>query len=178
VLIGLVSDSHGLSEPALPRLLAGSDLILHAGDVMKPSVLADLQAVAPVQAVRGNNDVLGELAALPESRLIQLGALSALLVHDLGPPAAPHPAWRRLLARHRPQLVIHGHSHRPGAVLLDGLLYVNPGSAGPRRFSLPRSAGRLTVRGRAVRVELFDLASRPPELLVAPLEVELSHIAG
>lgn len=172
MLVGLVSDSHGLADPALPRLLAGCDLILHAGDVVRPGVLAPLEALAPVRAVRGNNDVAPELARLPEALLVPLGELTALLVHDLGRPAAPHPPLRRLLARARPELVVHGHSHRPAAALVEGRLHVNPGSAGPRRFSLPRSAARLRVEGRRVRVELLDLGG-DGGLLEAALELTL-----
>jgi hypothetical protein len=173
VRIGLVSDSHGLADPALPRLLAGCDLVLHAGDAVTPAVLEALAAVAPVRAVRGNNDHAPGLAELPGTLLVPLGELTALLVHDLGPPGAPHWPLRRLVAREAPQLVVHGHSHRPAARLHEGRLHVNPGSAGPRRFSLPRSAGLLTIVGRAVRVELYDLADAPPELLEAPLDATL-----
>jgi putative phosphoesterase len=171
--IGLVSDSHGLLDAALPRLLDRCDLILHAGDVVKPEVLAALAAVAPVTAVRGNNDAAPGLARLPEAALVALGALTALVVHDLGARERPKAPAAGLIARRRPEIVVHGHSHRPGAAVIDGRLFVNPGSCGPRRFSLPRAAGILRVDGRRARVELFDLGGRRPAALGPPLEVAL-----
>ncbi len=161
--VGLVSDSHGLLDPGLPALLARCDVIVHAGDIVKPSVLAVLGTIAPVTAVRGNNDeAVPALAHLPETALVEVGALTALVVHDLGPRERPHQPARAILARRRPEIVVHGHSHRPGAALLDGTLFVNPGSAGPRRFSLPRTAAILEVRDRAVRLAFYDLAADPP----------------
>lgn len=173
MLVGLVSDSHGLADPALPALLAGCDLILHAGDLVKPAVLAALEAVAPVRAVRGNNDLAPGLEELPDHRLVTLDGLTAYLVHDVGSPGRPHPSIGKALRRLRPALVIHGHSHRPGTALVGGHLFVNPGSAGPRRFDLPRTAGRLRVEGREVDVTLFDLAASPPRPLTAPLRLLL-----
>jgi len=173
VLVGLVSDSHGLADPALPALLAGCDLILHAGDLVKAAVLAPLEAIASVRAVRGNNDLTPGLEGLPEHRLVTLEGLTAYLVHDVGSPGRPHPSVGKALRRLHPALVIHGHSHRPGTALVDGILFVNPGSAGPRRFDLPRTAGLLRVSGRRVVVELFDLAEQPPRLLGRPLELTL-----
>ena len=162
--VGLVSDTHGHVEPKLPALFAGCDAILHAGDVVKPAVLALLEGVAPLTVVRGNNDEGTSLARLPET---------ALVVHDLGARERPKPPARAILARRHPEIVVHGHSHRPGAAVIDGTLFVNPGSAGPRRFSLPRAAGILTVRGRTARVELFDLGGERPAPLGEPLEVTL-----
>jgi hypothetical protein len=159
VRVGLVSDTHGLADPRLPEVLAGCALVLHAGDVEKEAVLDALGAIAPVTAVRGNCDEGTPLERLPATALVRLGPLTALLVHDLGPRERPIAPARALLARERPQLVVHGHSHRPGAALVGGVLYVNPGSAGPRRFSLPRAAAVLTLRGRTARVEWFDLAA-------------------
>lgn len=173
MLVGLVSDSHGLADPGLPALLAGCQLILHAGDAVKPAVLAELKSVATVRAVRGNNDLAPGLTGLPEHRLITLEGLTAYLVHDVGSPGRPHPSISRALRRLHPAMVVHGHSHRPGTALVDGLLYVNPGSAGPRRFDLPRTAGRLRVEGRDVEVTLFDLACSPPRPLAAPLRLRL-----
>jgi hypothetical protein len=173
VLVGLVSDSHGLVDPALPALLAGCQLILHAGDVVKLEVLAALEVVAPVRAVRGNNDVAPGLVGLPDHRLVTLGGLTAYLVHDVGSPGRPHPSVGKALRRLRPSIVVHGHSHRPGTALVDGHLFVNPGSAGPRRFDLPRTAARLRVEGREVEVTLFDLAGSPPRPLGEPLRLAL-----
>jgi putative phosphoesterase len=171
--VGLVSDTHGHVDPRLADLFAGCDAILHAGDVVKPALLEALGAIAPLTAVRGNNDEGTALALLPETALVQLGALTALVVHDLGRRDDPGPPARAILARRRPEIAVHGHSHRPGAVVLRGTLFVNPGSAGPRRFSLPRAAAILAVAGRAARVELFDLAPRSPVPLCDPVEVEL-----
>ncbi len=171
--IGLVSDTHGHVEPMLAELFVGCDGIVHAGDVVKAAVLAALEAVAPLTAIRGNNDEGTSLARLPETALVPLGALTALVVHDLGPRDRPKPPARGILARRHPEIVVHGHSHRPGAALVGATLFVNPGSAGPRRFSLPRAAGILTVRGRTARVELFDLGGARPVPLGEPLEVTL-----
>jgi len=173
VLVGLVSDSHGLADPALTGLFEGCDLILHAGDVVKPAVLTALEQVARVKAVRGNNDEVPGLERLPEHRLVPLEELTAYLVHDVGSPGRPHPSVGKAIRRLQPALVIHGHSHRPGTALVDGILFVNPGSAGPRRFDLPRSAGRLRVEGRLVVVELFELDEGGPRALGRALEVEL-----
>ena len=171
--IALVSDSHGLAHPGLPALFRGCERILHAGDLVDPSVLEPLRAVAPVAAVRGNNDVDPAFHSLPESLVLRLGELRAFLVHDLGSRERPHPRVRAALARARPEVVVHGHSHRPGAALHGGRLYVNPGSAGPRRFSLPRTAAILAVSGRRVQVDFYDLSGPRAEPHGAPLEAEL-----
>lgn len=171
--IALVSDTHGLSDPLLPGLFLGCAAVLHAGDIVSGPVLEALAAVAPVTAVRGNNDLDPRFHGLPEAVLLPLGPLRALLVHDLGPRERPHARVRAALARERPEIVIHGHSHRPGAALHDGRLYVNPGSAGPRRFTLPRTAAILTLAGRRARVELFELSGRSPAPHGEPLELEL-----
>ena len=172
--IGLVSDTHGLFDPALAQVFARCAAILHAGDVLRPAVLAALEALAPVTAVRGNNDDAPPLASLPETALVPIGVLTALVVHDLGAREAPKPPALALIARRHPEIVVHGHSHRPGAAVVGGRLFVNPGSAGPRRFSLPRTAAVLVARGRRVTIELFDLAARGgPARLDAPLEVTL-----
>jgi putative phosphoesterase len=174
VRIGLVSDTHGLFDPALATVFARCAAILHAGDVVRPAVLEALAAIAPVTAVRGNNDVAPALGRLPVTALVPVGPLTALVVHDLGPREAPKPPAREVIAHRRPEIVVHGHSHRPGASVLDGRLFVNPGSAGPRRFSLPRTAAVLVARGRRVSVELLDLAARGgPAPLGDPLEVTL-----
>jgi uncharacterized protein len=173
VRVALVSDSHGLAHPSLPALFRGCERILHAGDLVRPSVLEALAALAPVAAVRGNNDVDPTFQALPESLVLSLGELRAFLVHDLGSREHPHPRVRAALARARPQVVVHGHSHRPGAAVHAGRLYVNPGSAGPQRFSLPRTAAILAVAGRQVRVEFFELSGPRVKPHGAPLEVVL-----
>lgn len=168
--VGLVSDTHGLFDAKLERLFGGCDLILHAGDVTRPTVLESLRAIAPVRAVRGNND-FGALAELPETLRVQLGDLRALVIHELGRPDSQ--LARRALARGHCEIVLHGHSHAPRVGLLDGVLYVNPGSAGPRRFHLPRTAGILAISGRRALVALFDLAAQPPAPFGEPIEVLL-----
>jgi putative phosphoesterase len=168
-----VSDTHGLLEPRLAELFAGSHLILHAGDIVGPAILAELGRIAPVRAVRGNNDLGPGYDHLPEVAQVELGALAALVVHQIGSPQALLPGVRRLLARQQPQIVVYGHSHRPAAAVEGGRLFVNPGSSGPRRFTLPRAAGLLEVRGREARVRLFDLARPELPLLAPPLEVTL-----
>jgi hypothetical protein len=171
--VGLVADTHGLFDPALAEILRGVDLVLHAGDVGGAPILAALGAIAPVRAVRGNNDLAPPLDALPDLAVIPLGELVALLVHDLGPRGLPAPAVAAALRRERPQLLVHGHSHRPGARVLDGRLLVNPGSAGPRRFSLPRTAALLTVRGRAATVVFHDLSKGATARHGEPFEARL-----
>ena len=169
VRAGLVSDTHGLFDPRLPTLLQGCDLILHAGDIVDPAILDDLSRIAPVRAVRGNNDSSRAFPALPEVSVVEVGQLKALLVHVAVARGRILPTVRDALSRDRAQLLVHGHSHRPLASLQDGVLLVNPGSAGPRRFLLPRSAGLLEVRGRSAEVRLFDLASPRLTPLGAPV---------
>ena len=171
--VGLVSDTHGLFEPRLAQLFAGCDLLLHAGDVVGPHVLRDLARIAPLRAVRGNNDVGPGDASLPELAWVEIGPLTALVVHEIGSRTRLAPPVRRALARRPAEIVVHGHSHRPGAALEGGVLFVNPGSAGPRRFSLPRAAGILETRGRHVSVQLFDVATDRLAPLDRPLEVDL-----
>jgi hypothetical protein len=170
--VGLVADTHDVFDPKLESLFAGCALILHAGDVTRQPILDALSAIAPVRAVRGNND-LGPLAEdLPELAVVSLGAIAALLVHEVS-PARPSPAVQRALARSGARLVVHGHSHRPGALLKDGVLFANPGSAGPQRFRLPRSAALLEVDGRRLRLELRDLSQASLPRLGDALAVEL-----
>lgn len=172
--LGLVSDTHGRFDAALPRLLEGSDLILHAGDVCGHEILHQLSSIAPVKAVRGNNDVGPFGVGLEETLLLHLGGLRAFLVHELLKPERPLPAVRAALAAQRPQLVVYGHSHQPAVRELGGILFVNPGSAGPRRFRLPRCAGTLELDGARVRVEVRDLDRPDLPLLVGPVEARLT----
>jgi hypothetical protein len=171
--LGLVSDSHGLADPKLREVLRGCALVLHAGDIVRPAVLDALGEIAPVRAVRGNNDVGPSFESLPETALVEAGALRVLVVHDLGLRESPKQPARALLLRHRPEIVVHGHSHRPGAVRVGPTLFVNPGSAGPRRFSLPRTAAVLVVRGRLARVTFFDLSGASPAAFGDPVEAML-----
>jgi uncharacterized protein len=137
--IGLISDTHGLWRPEAAQFLHGCDHIVHGGDIGKPEILERLRAIAPVTAVRGNNDSGPWAAGLPDSHNVTLGGVAVFVLHDLNE-----------LGLHRPgpgtQVIVCGHSHRPQAMRRsDGVLVVNPGSAGPRRFSLPVSAAELVV---------------------------------
>ncbi len=158
--VGLVSDTHGLVDPLLFEALEGCALVLHAGDVVGEDVLVELGAIAPVTAVRGNCDAGTSLGRLPELARVPLGALTALVVHDAGRPEHRPKPLAAALAKARPDLVVSGHSHRPAAAVVGGTLFVNPGSAGPRRFTLPRCAAVLEVSGRRVQVSWLDLAGR------------------
>ena len=140
--VGVISDTHGLVRPEALAALAGVERIVHAGDIGAPAVLAALGRIAPVTAVRGNNDREAWAAAIPETEVLEIGGASLYVLHDLheldlDPRAAGFAA------------VIAGHSHQPRQEDRDGVLFFNPGSAGPRRFKLPISVGRLTIeRGR------------------------------
>lgn len=150
-LVGVISDTHGLLRPEAVDALRGAEVILHAGDVGNPEVLEVLSGVAPVVAVRGNNDK-GEWAeGLPHREAIEIGAVSIYMLHDLKEiDISPSDAGFRV--------VISGHSHKPSVEERQGILYVNPGSAGPRRFSLPVSVARLRVIGKAVNAQVVELS--------------------
>jgi putative phosphoesterase len=173
VRIALVSDTHGMDDPRLPGLFRGCERVLHAGDMVTSPVLDSLARIAPVTAVRGNNDLDPRFERLPDSLVLPLGELRLFMIHDLGSREHPRPRAGAALARAQPDIVIHGHSHRPGAALHAGRLYVNPGSAGPRRFTLPRTAAILTLSGRRAHVAFFDLSGPNPEPHGAPVEAEL-----
>jgi putative phosphoesterase len=147
--IGVISDTHDLVRPEALRALAGSDLLLHAGDVCGPEVLEALREIAPVIAVRGNNDHGRWAEALPETATLTLGGVTVVMVHDLATLSAA--------ARTGAGIVISGHSHQPRKAEEDGVLYFNPGSAGPRRFRLPISLGRIEVTKSGLRATLVDL---------------------
>ncbi len=147
--VGVISDTHGLVRPEALRALAGSQLILHAGDVGSPHVLDELGEIAPVLAVRGNVD--GAMKGLlPERRRLDLGGVPTLLLHDRALAGLE-------LAREQPAIVVFGHSHQPLAERRRGVLWFNPGSAGPRRFRLPVSVGLLVVEGGRVSSRLLTL---------------------
>ena len=138
IRIGMISDTHGLLRPEALAWLQGSDFIIHAGDIGDPAILEQLAAIAPLTAVRGNNDNAPWGRALPESAELQVGGLRLRVLHDLAeldvdPRAAGISA------------VITGHSHQPHVEDRSGVLFVNPGSAGPRRFRLPIAAGELRI---------------------------------
>lgn len=156
VVLGVISDTHGLLRPAAVSALIGCDRILHAGDVGAPEILDELRQIAPVTAVRGNVDTEPWARALPETEVVVAGDASIYMLHDLSQlDLKPEAAGFRV--------VVYGHSHRPKVEEKNGVLYFNPGSAGPRRFSLPVSVGRLTVEAGKVHAELVDLRASPHE---------------
>jgi putative phosphoesterase len=151
MIIGVISDTHGLLRPEALVALAGCERILHAGDVGAPETLEKLREIAPVTAVRGNIDTARWARSLPESAVVEAGEYHIYILHDLSqldlkPEAAGFSA------------VISGHSHQPLARTKNGVLYFNPGSAGPRRFNLPVSVGRLRINGAKIEAELITLA--------------------
>jgi hypothetical protein len=148
--IGLISDTHGLLRPQALEALRGSELILHAGDVGKPEILAALRELAPVIAVRGNVDTANWARTLPETAVAEAGKVLLYVLHDvnaldLNPAAAGF------------HVVVSGHSHQPGKFERDGVLYINPGSAGPRRFQLPVTMARLNLQRKPFAVEFVEL---------------------
>lgn len=148
--VGLISDTHGLVRPEAKAFLQGSDRIIHAGDICDPTVLDQLSSIAPVTAVRGNNDRGSWAQQLRQTELLQVGDVFIYAIHDLGQlDIEPHATGVRV--------VVSGHSHKPLIRDQDGILYVNPGSAGPRRFKLPVSVGELMIDGGAVAARLVEL---------------------
>jgi uncharacterized protein len=150
VVVGVVSDTHGLLRPEAIEALRGSDHIVHAGDVGAPGILDELCVLAPVTAVRGNMDKGALAKKLPENAVLEIAGISIYVLHDLAqldlkPKAAGF------------AVVVSGHSHVPKQETRDGVLYFNPGSAGPRRFTLPTSVGKLLVEGGRVRAEIVTL---------------------
>jgi putative phosphoesterase len=150
-LIGLISDTHGLLRDAALEALRGSDLIIHAGDVGKPEILTVLRQLAPVVAVRGNIDTAPWTSELPATAIAEAGPVTIYVLHniedlDLDPKAAGI------------QVVVSGHSHQPKSVQKSGVLYINPGSAGPRRFKLPVTVARLDVSVTPFQVAFLDVA--------------------
>jgi hypothetical protein len=148
--IGLISDTHGLLRPEAVAALAGSDFIIHAGDIGHPEVLEGLARLAPVTAIRGNVDRGDWAAGLPPTDVLDAGGTYLYVVHnlaelDLDPAAAGF------------QMVVSGHSHQPAVREKDGVLYINPGSAGPRRFSLPVAVGRVRIADGRIVPELMEL---------------------
>jgi uncharacterized protein len=152
--IGLISDTHGLLRDEALRALEGSELIIHAGDVGRPEILGELKALAPVVAVRGNVDTQAWAAELPATAVAEAGPATIYVLHNLGeldldPAAAGF------------QIVVSGHSHKPSRTERAGVLYINPGSAGPRRFNLPITVGRLDLRRNPWEFKLITLLPEP-----------------
>jgi uncharacterized protein len=152
--VGLISDTHGLLRPEAVAFLRGSDFIVHAGDIGDASILKELSALAPVTAVRGNNDKGSWAKGIAETQVLEIEDVSIYVLHSiaelkLDPAIAGY------------QVVVSGHSHRPSVERRDGVLYVNPGSSGPRRFRLPIAAAELSIEGKSVNARLveFDLSN-------------------
>lgn len=148
--IGLISDTHGLLRDAAIAALRDVDHILHAGDIGRPEVLQQLGELAPVTAVRGNNDEGGWARDIPEVERMRFGEVTLCLLHEVA-------RFTRLGVTDA-QVVVTGHSHRPAIERRDGVLFVNPGSAGPRRFRLPVTVGELIVDGAGVEARIVELA--------------------
>jgi putative phosphoesterase len=149
-LVGVISDTHGLVRPQALDALRGSERIIHAGDVGSPAVLEALSAIAPLTAIRGNNDREAWARDLPDTAAVEVAGVWLYIVHDihdldLDPRAAGFAA------------VVAGHSHKPGIADRNGTLFVNPGSAGPRRFTLPVAVARLHIAAGRVRGEVVVL---------------------
>jgi putative phosphoesterase len=153
--VGLLSDTHGLLRPEARAFVMGCDYILHGGDVGSAAILEELAAIAPVIAVRGNNDKGAWAARLRETELIRVGHAFVYIIHnieelDIDPAAAGV------------RVVVSGHSHKPMIEERDGILFVNPGSCGRRRFKLPVSVGEILVSGNEVKARTLELETAAP----------------
>lgn len=149
-IVGVISDTHGLLRPEAVEALQGSEHIVHAGDVGAPEILEKLAAIAPVTAIRGNVDKGAWARKLPETEVVEVAGVSIYVLHDLGqldlkPEAAGF------------DVVVYGHSHAPKQETRHGVLYFNAGSAGPRRFKLPITIGKLTISEGEVRAEIIPI---------------------
>jgi len=150
MIIGVISDTHGLLRPEAIQALQGSEHIIHAGDIGSPEIIPALEKIAPVSAIRGNVDRQPWTKKFPETEVVELAGVHIYLIHDLkaldlNPRAAEFAA------------VISGHSHQPKQEIKDGVLYFNPGSAGPRRFGLPVTVGRLEIVAGKIIGRIIDL---------------------
>jgi putative phosphoesterase len=150
-LLGLISDTHGLMRPEALDALKGSDLIIHAGDIGDPAVLKSLAIIAPVRAIRGNNDRGAWASSLPVTDVAELGPHSIYVLHDVA-ELDLDPATAGFTA------VVSGHSHKPGVEKRGRVLFVNPGSAGPRRFRLPTTVAMMTLRVESCEARIIPLA--------------------
>jgi len=153
IRIGVISDTHGLLRPEAVEALRASRYVIHAGDIGDPAILTKLGEIAPVTAVRGNVDREKWAQKFPETNVLEVAGISIYVVHDLHKlDLKPESAGF--------EVVISGHSHIPKQEFKNGVLYFNPGSAGPRRFKLPVSVGRLIVKDGQVRGEIIELQLR------------------
>lgn len=151
MIIGIISDTHGLLRPEAIRYLSDSDMILHAGDIGSPDVITELEKICSVTAIRGNIDHGSWADAFPETQTIEIASRHIYLLHNLN-ELVIDPAIDVF------DVVISGHSHKPKIETYDGVLYLNPGSAGPRRFTLPISLAKLFVDGDIMNTELHEIA--------------------
>ena len=154
ILIGVISDTHGLLRPEAVAALRGTDLIIHAGDVGAPEVIDALRKLAPTFVVRGNVDKAHWADALPMTADVEVGRLQFHVLHDISQLDLDSVAVGYAA-------VMYGHSHRPSIEMRDGVLFLNPGSAGPRRFKLPVSIARVSVAGQQLRPEIVELKVKP-----------------
>jgi hypothetical protein len=150
MIIGLISDTHGLLRDEAIKALIQSELIIHAGDVGKPEIITALKATAPVVAIRGNIDTSRWAASLPSSETVQAGMHRIHIIHNLK-DLDFDPVAQGI------DIVISGHSHKPASSEIGGVLYINPGSAGPRRFRLPVTVARLDTRHKPAKVTFTNL---------------------
>jgi uncharacterized protein len=148
--IGVISDTHGLLRSEATALLQGCDHILHGGDIGGEEILEQLAVLAPVSAVRGNNDTQAWAASLPDSRLLELAGVRWYVIHDLG-RLSIEPCATGV------QIIVSGHSHQPCLRERNGVIYLNPGSAGPRRFKLPISIAEVRIAGSVITPRLIQL---------------------
>jgi len=150
VIVGVISDTHGLLRPEALDLLRGSEHIIHAGDIGEPEIIPRLERIAPVTAIRGNIDRSAWAQRFPETEMVELGGLHLYVIHDLNAldlnPKAAGVA-----------VVISGHSHQAKQEVKEGVLYFNPGSAGPRRFKLPVTLGKLEIRSERAHGEILEI---------------------
>ncbi|HZP17988.1 MAG TPA: metallophosphoesterase family protein [Terriglobales bacterium] len=157
MVIGVISDTHGVLRPEAVRALKGSKYIVHAGDIGNPEIIGKLAEIAPVTAVRGNVDRAAWARKVPGTNILAAGGVSIYVLHnledlDLNPEAAGFAA------------VIYGHSHVPKQEMRNGVLYLNPGSAGPKRFQLPVTLGRVYLMHGELRAEIVDLLAPSPSI--------------
>jgi uncharacterized protein len=152
--IGVISDTHGLFDESIASIFSGVDAIIHAGDIGKLEVITRLEEIAPVIAVEGNNDSFGRF---PVQRVEELHGHRVLVRHIFGELHQLRKTDKRLVEELQPKVVVFGHSHRPYQQMLGGALLFNPGSAGPRRFSLPRTVGILSLEGEEPRSLIINL---------------------
>jgi putative phosphoesterase len=149
-VIGLISDTHGLIRPQALDALRGVDLIIHAGDIGKPEVITALKAIGRVLAIKGNNDRGVWAGRLPDTKLVKSGGINIYVIHNVK-DLSFDPALRGYDA------VISGHSHKPSVSVRNGVLFINPGSAGPKRFTLPTAVGKLFIRNKQLHADIIEL---------------------